>query len=288
MEKLLHWSIANSQGDKEAIERVGQPDSKLLKELFQGGPDEPALMKQAITVILNPEATLDAKLTACDNFEMLIENLDHANNIENLKLWEPIIDIMDSNESELRSFALSIIGTAVQNNKTSQDNFLSYPKGLARIVDIAKQDNENEQPRCKAFYALSNLVRHNPSGLAKFENLHGLDLVAPVLQNSGTSEKLQVRVLAFLTAILSAAHINQEFVDILRQERIIHNVLALLRSDSYIYVVDRVLQFSAILIAAGAKFNEEELSILKRGLMAIEPLREQINEDDFLTVKHVL
>ena len=95
MDKLLQWSIAQQSGDQEAIEKIGKPDPKMLEQLF-GGPDEPALMKQAIMVIDNEEATLENREIAFDNFEMLIENMDNANNIENIKLWQSVIDKMSA------------------------------------------------------------------------------------------------------------------------------------------------------------------------------------------------
>ena len=114
MEKLLHWSIANAQGDKEAIEKAGKPDPKLLEQLFGGGgQDDPTLMMENMKLVTNPEVDLENKLIAMDNFEMLIENLDNANNIENLKLWESIIKVLSYEEAELRSIALSIVGLSL-------------------------------------------------------------------------------------------------------------------------------------------------------------------------------
>ncbi|KAK7680728.1 hsp70 nucleotide exchange factor fes1 [Cerrena zonata] len=137
MEKLLQWSIAQQTGDKESAEKIGQPDPKLLEQLFGGGgPDEPALMKQSIMVVENPEATLENKQIAFDNFEMLIENLDNANNIENLKLWTSIINQLSPEvDDSLKIYAASIIGTAVQNNPNSQEDFLKYcPQGLTEYL----------------------------------------------------------------------------------------------------------------------------------------------------------
>lgn len=172
MEKLLQWSIANSQGDKEAMARAGQPDPKLLQQLFGGGgPDDPTLMKESMAVIMNPEVDLETKLVAFDNFEMLIENLDNANNIENLKLWEPLLDVLvQTKDEELRAAALSIIGTAVQNNLDSQNNFMKYDNGLRSLIEIASDKTKPLDVRTKAFYALSNLIRNHKDISEKFLN----------------------------------------------------------------------------------------------------------------------
>merc|ERR1712098_237458 len=110
------------------MEKIGKPDEKALAQLFgTGGPDEPTLMKQSIQVVENPEADLEAKEVALENFEMLIENLDNANNIENMKMWPSIIKLLNDDQPEpLRILATSIIAIAVQNNPKCQDDFLKH------------------------------------------------------------------------------------------------------------------------------------------------------------------
>ncbi|CEP63849.1 Hsp70 nucleotide exchange factor FES1 LALA0_S09e03884g [Lachancea lanzarotensis] len=285
MEKLLHWSVANSQGDKEAVEKAGQPDPKLLQQLFGGGLDEPALMKQAIVVITNPEAELEAKLIAFDNFEMLIENLDNANNIENLKLWEPLIGVLQSPEPELRAFTLSVIGTAVQNNTNSQENFLKYEQGLPQLIQIAKNKNEKTDVRTKAFYALSNLLKHNKESYSKFNKLRGLDVIAPVLSDPNATDKLKLRVLSVVTAVMTSTMIDADFMQKLRDESILQTSLKFLHSGSNIYIIDKVLNFLSQLINGGERFDESEVTVLKSGLQDIASLEERVNEDDYKTVK---
>ncbi|CDO94697.1 unnamed protein product [Kluyveromyces dobzhanskii CBS 2104] len=287
MEKLLHWSIANAEGDKEAISRAGQPDPKVLQQLFGGGPDEPALMKHAMIVISNPEADLENKLVAFDNFEMLIENLDNANNIENMKLWEPLIAILDDPEPQLRAFALSVIGTAVQNNEQSQNNFAKYDGALGKVVKIAGNSSEDINVRTKAFYTLSNLLRHNAGIYQQFNQLNGLQLIAPVLKYADANEKLKLRTMALLSTVLTVANMNAEFFALLRADNIIESTLEFLDPECNLYLIDRVLNFFSQLINGGFEFSEAELEKLKTGVKNIEAVEAQLNEDDYKTVKYV-
>lgn len=288
MEKLLHWSIANAQGDSEAVARAGQPDPKLLEQLFGGRPDEPTLMKHAMAVISNPEATLENKLTAFDNFEMLIENLDNANNIENLKLWEPLIAVLDSPESELRAFALSVTGTAVQNNEKSQNNFAKYDGSLAKVMQIAGNAQEDAQVRIKAFYTLSSLIRHNKEIYKQFYELDGLKLIAPVLNDANANEKLKLRVMALLSTIMTVADVKDaKFLSLLRDDNIISSTLSFLQPESNLYLIDRVLNFLAQLIDIGFEFSASELEQLKAGVHNIKPVEDRLNEDDYKTVQYV-
>ncbi|SMN22818.1 similar to Saccharomyces cerevisiae YBR101C FES1 Hsp70 (Ssa1p) nucleotide exchange factor [Maudiozyma saulgeensis] len=289
MEKLLHWSIANSQGDKDAIEKAGKPDPKLLEQLFGGGgQDDPTLMVENMKLVTNPEVDLENKLIAMDNFEMLIENLDNANNIENLKLWESIIKVLSYEEAELRSIALSIVGTAVQNNSQSQDNFLGHEGGLAKIITLAQDRNEPLNVRTKAFYALSNLVRNHPHMTKAFIELNGLDIISPVLKDEAAKPKLKMRSFALLTAVLSSTNIDETIVKVLRKDDIIQSSIGNINKDNDINIIDRVLAFLSQLITARVTFTPEELENLSTAYGDIESLKDRLNEDDYQTVKYVL
>lgn len=289
MEKLLHWSIVNAQDDKEAIAKAGQPDPKLLQQLFGGGgPDDPTLMKEAIAVARNPEAELDNRLVALDNFEMLIENLDNANNIENLKLWAPLLETLSDPEEELRAAVLSVVGTAAQNNLPTQDSFLKQENGVRKLIELANDTNECLNVRCKAFYALSNLIR-NHSGLAnEFVELHGLDIVAPVLTDVNAKTKLKTRALSLLTAFLTSVQITDALISTLRKDNIVSSAISSLKSEDDITIVDRVLNFLSHLISAGIKFTEQESAELKANIKHIETLKDKLNEEDYSAVKRSL
>jgi hsp70-interacting protein len=50
----------------------------------------------------------------------MIELIDNANNMTVLKMWEPILSLLDSPEDGIVAHACWIIGTAVQNNLKAQ------------------------------------------------------------------------------------------------------------------------------------------------------------------------
>lgn len=289
MEKLLHWSIANSQGDKEAIARAGQPDPRLLEQLFGGGvADDPTLMKEAMQVITSDEADLETKLVALDNFEMLIENLDNANNIENLKLWDPLLKTLEDGSDEVVSGALSIIGTAVQNNKPSQENFLKYDSGLRKIIELVANPEQAFDVRVKGLYALSNLIRNNAEMAKVFANNNGLDIIPGILNDTNAKSKLKMRAIAVLSAFLGVTEINDVMIALLRKDNIIESVIDCLQHETDLNLLDRVLSFLSLLLASGIKFSETELESLKIGFEKIQPLKERLHEDDYQTIKYVL
>ncbi|PKS10831.1 hypothetical protein jhhlp_002588 [Lomentospora prolificans] len=158
---LLKWSIQNQDGPDGTPAANRTPlDPKLLEALF-GGPSEAELMKAAMDLITStdPEVTLEAKLTAFDNFEQLIENLDNANNIANLELWTPLLGCLAHENAELRKMAAWCVGTAVQNNIKSQEKLLAM-NGIPKLIDMALNDAEDTAVRRKAIYALSSATRN--------------------------------------------------------------------------------------------------------------------------------
>lgn len=89
-------------------------------------------MREAMRAITSSEIDRDDKITAFDNFHMLIEDLNNANNIENISLerkgeigdkrglWDPLLEQLRHQEVDMRRMAAWCIGTAVQNNVNTQ------------------------------------------------------------------------------------------------------------------------------------------------------------------------
>jgi hsp70-interacting protein len=127
LNNLLKWGIQNSEASRTGVAAAEQPppqlDAEALQRLMTGmsGPSDADLMKQSMQVIRHPEAELEHKVTAFDNLEQLIENLDNANNLESLGLWMPLVEQLENEESELRFYAAWCCGTAVQNNIKTQE-----------------------------------------------------------------------------------------------------------------------------------------------------------------------
>ncbi|KAL7913802.1 nucleotide exchange factor Fes1 domain-containing protein [Trichoderma velutinum] len=165
---LLRWSIENTENTESpndpstGAQAQAPPATNLTPELMaalMGGPSDADLMKGSMELINDPEVTLENKLIAFDNFEQLIENLDNANNIANLDLWTPLLEHLRNEERELRKMAAWCVGTAVQNNERTQERLLAMG-GLTPLVEMALKEDEGEDVRRKAIYALSSAVRN--------------------------------------------------------------------------------------------------------------------------------
>jgi len=167
LNELLKWSIENSNST-QSTNTPGDPsrglNSKALAELL-GGPSDADRMRGAMAAITAPfdQVDLGNKLTAWDNLEQLIEQIDNANNLSPLGLWSPLIQQLDSSEAEMRRMAAWCVSTAVQNNVKCQEHFLETG-AMARVVQMATED-ESVAVRKKAVSALSSEVRNFQLGL---------------------------------------------------------------------------------------------------------------------------
>lgn len=281
MEKLLQWSIATQSGDHEAANKIGQPDQKTLQQLFGGGgPDEPTLMKQSIVVVENPEADLEAKEVALENFEMLVENLDNANNIGNMKLWPNIINQLKGQEPSLQVLAASIIGVATQNNPQSQQAFLEQPDGLDELCK--NSESSNRELALKCLFALSCLLRNFPEATAKFAQLGGWNSLT--LDNT-PDHKLLLRKLSLVSALLSTG-LDEEKLKQVHDCKVVPHLISTLTSDN-LACTDKVLNIITQLQELKYQFSKDEVSQLAEKLDAIEHKKDSLSQDDFNRAKQV-
>ena len=187
LNSLLQWSIENSAASNPNPDGA-QPQTSLetskshglnAKALarLMGGPSDADLMREAMTVIQNPSATISSKTDAFDNFEQLVESIDNANNLTPLGLWEPLIAQLGSAEAELRKMAAWCIGTAVQNNVTAQEKLLEM-NGIPLLCRLAVEDGDEGVGR-KCVYALSSGIRNYQQGMDELVKCLPKDIVGP-------------------------------------------------------------------------------------------------------------
>lgn len=166
LNELLKWSIEQQTQSEDAPARdpnTAPPrplDPQIIDHLF-GGPSDADLMKAAMHIIRSPDESIthDDRLIAFDNFEQLIESLDNANNMSQLALWTPLVELLDHAHADFRRYAAWCVGTAVQNNAPSQERFLAAG-GVPKLVGLVAEEKEDGAVRRKAVYALSSAVRN--------------------------------------------------------------------------------------------------------------------------------
>ncbi|KAH0846792.1 hypothetical protein AYO21_07351 [Fonsecaea monophora] len=181
LNSLLQWSIENSDTGRNPDQPVREPrglSADVLRSLM-GGPSDADLMREAMAIIesSDPEVTHDAKMTAFDNLEQLVESIDNANNMEPLGLWSPLLAQLESHSADLRRMAAWCIGTAVQNNVKAQERLLAL-NGIERLVQVSL-DDADKAVRRKAVYALSSGIRNYQPAMNEAVKRLPKDIVGP-------------------------------------------------------------------------------------------------------------
>ncbi|CAG8492769.1 1402_t:CDS:2 [Funneliformis mosseae] len=205
MEKLLKWSVEHSD-----LSRSTQPppqddpekrkiDSEIIDVIL--GKSDATQIREAIEVISNTNDTLENREIALDNLEMLVEQIDNANDIENMNLWPKILSFLSFPETSLRVHAVWVCGTAVQNNLKAQKAF-AEKGGIRLILNLLNNQEEDKEVRSKALYAISGAIKHYPPGLEQFEKEGGYEILLSLLQTSNDLPILRKVVFLFNTLLL--------------------------------------------------------------------------------------
>ena len=124
LRSVLKWGLNNSGASGESAENKPDPSRRLNPEVLAsvlGGPSEADLMVGNMATAQSEDVNLQNRVIALENFEQLIEGIDNANNMESLKLWIPLVDMLQHEEADVRKMAASCLGTAVQNNMKAQE-----------------------------------------------------------------------------------------------------------------------------------------------------------------------
>ena len=130
----------------------------------------------------------------------MIESLDNANNMKNMKMWEPIISLLTHPQSSppIQHATLWIIGTAVQNNDKAQMAILDF-EPLAPLLELLRSSTDGEV-RSKAMYALSGILKHNPKAVDLFGKADGWLTLKGALLDSNVS--LRRKAAFFVNSLL--------------------------------------------------------------------------------------
>ncbi|EMD30899.1 hypothetical protein CERSUDRAFT_120241 [Gelatoporia subvermispora B] len=198
MESLLRWGIQNST-DNNAEPNVAPQQNKDLDpgilDAILGRPDS-ELMKEALAIAMDEKREDDERIQALDDFEMLVEQIDNANNMEKLGMWEPLQNLLTSPTTAdgIQRQTLWIVGTAVQNNPAAQSHYLAHSP-IPTLISFLSPSVSSAKTRSKAAYALSGLLKHNAPAVRQLEEAGGWEVLKAALDDSDISVR---RKIAFL------------------------------------------------------------------------------------------
>ncbi|KAJ2598092.1 hsp70 nucleotide exchange factor fes1 [Coemansia sp. RSA 1804] len=189
MDALLKWAILNSATENEdapaTTAQPREPPKKLDPAVIDAILGRPASvqMTECVESTENSETPVEAKAVALDDLEMLVENIDNAINLAPLGLWPRLMALYKDEEQTVRSGALWVSGTAVQNNPKAQLAFSEH-RGMQAALRVLEEDPATDV-RTKALYCVSSFVRGNVKGLTEFVAADGLAALKRAMERVG-------------------------------------------------------------------------------------------------------
>ncbi|KAF8596944.1 Fes1-domain-containing protein [Ceratobasidium sp. AG-I] len=196
MESLLKWGIENTPEGAERVvpsaERIKQLDPEIIDMIL--GKSDAVVMKEKLAFAVDDSREEDERVEALDDFEMLVEQIDNANNLENMKMWEPLIELTHSPETGVQRHAIWILGTAVQNNSKAQADFLRRDP-IPYLLSLLTSGKASGSTRSKVLYCLSGTLKHNARAVEQFDKAGGWEALKHALQDPDISVR---RKTAFL------------------------------------------------------------------------------------------
>lgn len=195
MESLLRWGIENSNPDNLARQQpqdLKPLDPAIIDAIL--GKSDADLMKEALAVAVDESKAEDDRVQALDDFEMLVEQIDNANNMVKLKMWEPIHDLLSSPSDPIQRQVLWVIGTAVHNNPSAQASYLALSP-LPTLLSFLLPSVPSPKTRSKAVYTLSGLLKHNAPAVRQMEETGGWDNLKQALEDSDINVRRKVAFL---------------------------------------------------------------------------------------------
>ncbi|KAG5519815.1 hypothetical protein PMAC_000088 [Pneumocystis sp. 'macacae'] len=238
------------------------------------GKDDAILMKDAMNIITDSSQSLENRKIAFENLEMVIH-------LENMNMWEPLIQQLSSSESIIRMYAASVCGTAVQNNIDSQKCFLNNG-GLEKVLSLFNSD-DNPDVRLKSFYAIASEVRNNYAALQEFCRLDGWAIIVKYLKDDNYST-IQRKILFFIWSLLLQDIGVELVIDSIKHNQLQKNLVYIMqRKEIQENAFEETLKCISLLYEKSSSiFDINELMYIKNVIKSIREREdfEIISKDD--------
>ena len=227
--ELLKWALSESDpaalrqqaeaakkhSSKSALEAPSLQRGRVqeLLEAVRQQPTEAELIQQAAAQLANSSATQQQKLSALEALQYLVEDIDHANNLQSLSALEPVVALLlppgaggsgapsPEERAALAAGAARVVHTAASNNESFQRQLLEHhPEALAFLMQLL--GGEAEDPAMQALSAMAAIVRNNAVARGTFYRAAGIPHLQLILRDPGRPLRLRRTALGLLTDLL--------------------------------------------------------------------------------------
>ncbi|XP_014488095.1 PREDICTED: hsp70-binding protein 1-like [Dinoponera quadriceps] len=184
---------------------------------------------QTLSGIVNLKADADSSMyeNALKRIGYHVDNIDVANDFHKIGGFSLFQLCLNSSHSNIRWRIADIIAKLAQNNPYCQEKILET--GLFPILLSMVDTDPSEHSKIKALYAVSCIVRENPTSLKYMEINDGYSVLLRALQSS--TEKLQIKS-AFLLSNLCSKENSSDIKHTLVKMGFIEQAIGLLSRDN--------------------------------------------------------
>ncbi|GAA5981424.1 hypothetical protein JCM5350_004060 [Sporobolomyces pararoseus] len=243
-QSLLRWGIEHASPGSLAqtaqeIKDGKRPDlsTDMLKQIM--GTSDADRMRECLMVIegnwvdrdgtgqvkKSEEITHEDRYRAWDDLEMLVEDLDNANDLKSIGGWQPIVKHLTDSDDEIVLRACWVCGTAVQNNPKSLETFLTY-NPLPTLLQILTSTTSTIETRSKALYCLSSTLKHCEPAVNLFSSppLNGYSIFSSRLLQD-PSIKIRTKTSFLLAQLVSQSEQPNKLSQQLRENNVVKVLL---------------------------------------------------------------
>ena len=214
LHQLLAWSTKHARNDltksdgtssssADANKHHEPIDSKWIDIIM--GKSDVVRMKECMERLLNLDLTLEERLEAADELELLVEDLDNAQDFCKLNLLRLLVPCLRTfAEPQLRMHVMWILATMVQNSPQVKKAYLDK-NVIVAVLDRLKAREESVDVQGKVVSLLSGFLKHNLPGQSLFVQLGGYQIVFDALKRHLHDFPFVKRVLFMVHSIIASA-----------------------------------------------------------------------------------
>ncbi len=159
-------------------------------------------MRQNLAVAGDITLELESRAAALTELQELVEDLDNARDFESIRGFRSLLPLLEEEApAALLAPTAWVLGTAAQNNGDLQRHMLEIG-ALPLLVRLARSATEKETVRAKAIYAISGMIRANPTGRRAFEAEGGLGVLIDLLGAPDSPLRLLKKAIVLFSDLL--------------------------------------------------------------------------------------
>eukprot|EP01129_Flabellula_baltica_P006406 TRINITY_DN2394_c0_g1_i1.p1 TRINITY_DN2394_c0_g1~~TRINITY_DN2394_c0_g1_i1.p1 ORF type:complete len:291 (+),score=81.03 TRINITY_DN2394_c0_g1_i1:128-874(+) len=177
----------------------------MLKQILSSEIDQ---LKTLISALTLPECDDDLKIDILEEIELIVSNIDMANDFGKVGGYDAIMPLLQSEESEVVAGVWWVLGTIAQNNPEGQA--LLMEMGVVEMLVGVLRESRDVLVLKKAVYAASCLTKQNDDGFKVFVEQGGDQVFLELMDRAHIGVK--ARIMFLMNMLIMNHDLEEDFV----------------------------------------------------------------------------